>query len=526
MKTTLTFSAFLLVFCGNINAQAVNIQDSLALVDIYNSTNGPNWKYQYNWLNGPVNTWQRVTVTGDRVTAISIGSNNLSGTLPASIGNLTKLTDLSLIYGTTGGSIPSSIGNLTELTSLNLSFNQFTGSIPSTFGNLQNLQRLILGANQLSGSIPAAIGQMQSLTTLYLYTNQLSGNIPSELGNLSKLTNLTLHTNQLSGSIPAALSNITTLSELYLENNQLSGNIPPELGNLSGLVNLHINNNKLTGSIPKELGLLYALRDLDLSFNQLTGFIPPSICAIRRLDRLMLNNNKLRGKIPPRLAADQTLFMLNLSHNKLSGEVPASFSSQSFTQLNLGYNEFTFTGLETLYQNPMFINYSPQAHIHVTNNGNSFSVSAGGTLSNNTYKWFKAGEAGSTIITGDSVFYPSQPGTYLAKVTNAQAILLTLISDTINYSPAFTSTAVVQKNLLSGKIKDGQLIIFPNPVKNILHIQTTGKVTVSLADQSGKIILTKTISNKGEINVSQLPAGLYYLKNIATGEVLKIVVAK
>ena len=32
-----------------INAQ-VNVNDSLALVDLYNSTNGPNWMRNTNWL--------------------------------------------------------------------------------------------------------------------------------------------------------------------------------------------------------------------------------------------------------------------------------------------------------------------------------------------------------------------------------------------------------------------------------------------------------------------------------------------
>ena len=76
------------------------------------------------------------------------------------------------------------------------------------------------------------------------------------------------------------------------------------------------------------------------------------------------------------------------------------------------------------------------------------------------------------------------------------------------------------------KINNKSFIVYPNPAKDILHVQTTGNATVSLANQSGKILLTKTVNGKGEINVSQLPAGLYYLKNATTGELQKVVIKK
>ena len=50
-----------------------------------------------------------------------------------------------------------------------------------------------------------------------------------------------------------------------------------------------------------------------------------------------------------------------------------------------------------------------QANIPIHQNGNTLSVSAGGTLSNNTYKWFKCEETGSILVAtikGDSVFHP------------------------------------------------------------------------------------------------------------------------
>ena len=88
--TTLIF--FSILFTGNSQTGQTNVTDSLALVDLYNSTNGPGWVNNTNWLSGPVFTWYGITVTNGSVTYIFLQSNQLSGNLPASIGNLSQLT--------------------------------------------------------------------------------------------------------------------------------------------------------------------------------------------------------------------------------------------------------------------------------------------------------------------------------------------------------------------------------------------------------------------------------------------------
>ena len=201
-----------------IKAQ-VNKQDSLALVDLYDSTGGPNWTNHTNWLtSAPLSSWGGITVNTARVTKLQLGSNNLIGHLPITIGQLSNLQQLILNNNVLSDSIPSSIGNLSKLTLLYFYNNKFNGSIPSSLGNLSNLTTLGLYSNQLSGNLPSSLGQLSKLTLLTVWGNNLSGNIPSEIGALS-------------------------LSTLYLDNNHFSGTIPPLKGTYTHLT---LSSNNLT----------------------------------------------------------------------------------------------------------------------------------------------------------------------------------------------------------------------------------------------------------------------------------------
>ena len=68
--------------------------------------------------------------------------------------------------------------------SLNLRDNQLTGSIPPELGNLSNLVWLFLRDNQLTGSIPPELGNLSNLVWLYLSGNQFTGCIPASLERL------------------------------------------------------------------------------------------------------------------------------------------------------------------------------------------------------------------------------------------------------------------------------------------------------------------------------------------------------
>ncbi|XP_073301366.1 protein NSP-INTERACTING KINASE 2-like isoform X2 [Primulina huaijiensis] len=79
------------------------------------------------------------------VISLSIPSQNLSGTISRSIGNLTHLTKVLLQDNNISGPIPLELGKLPKLQELDLSDNLLTGEIPSSLSQLKKLQYLVLG---------------------------------------------------------------------------------------------------------------------------------------------------------------------------------------------------------------------------------------------------------------------------------------------------------------------------------------------------------------------------------------------
>ncbi|MCB0584535.1 MAG: VCBS repeat-containing protein, partial [Phaeodactylibacter sp.] len=352
-------TALLLFMAGTAPAQTGSREsDSLALVALYNATDGPNWTNTWD-LTQPMDMWYGVTLNGEgRVESLNLYNNQLNGVLTSNISGLTELKILNLSFNSISGPIPIEIAELSALENLNLSRTQISGSIPAQIGSLYNLSYLALFDTRLSGpippelgslsnlitlslsnssflggdlngSIPAELGNMTNLVNLFLYNNDLSGPIPAELGNLTNLESLRLHNNQLSGSIPEELANLSQLKSLWLAANQLTGSIPPSLGNLSQLVQLALYSNQLAGQIPIELGNLSQLVLFNLSDNQLSGPIPSELGTLSQLDILRLENNQLNGDIPVGLANLGGLWELFLSDNLLSGNIPAELGNLS-----------------------------------------------------------------------------------------------------------------------------------------------------------------------------------------------------
>ncbi|CAA6660884.1 unnamed protein product [Spirodela intermedia] len=175
------------------------------------------------------------------------------------------------------GGIPASIGELGNLKELSLEENMLSGEIPPSLGGLSNLSKLSLGGTCWRGGFPQTLEEILSLTSLSLHLdlsgNYLIGSLLPEIGKLKNLNTLNLSRNRLSGEIPSSIGDCQVLEFLLLESNLFQGVIPWELSKLKGIQELDLSRNRLSGEVPEFLEGL-SLRRLNLSYNSLEGEVP------------------------------------------------------------------------------------------------------------------------------------------------------------------------------------------------------------------------------------------------------------
>ncbi|MCP4218273.1 MAG: hypothetical protein GY765_26795, partial [bacterium] len=350
----------------------ISPEERQALIALYNSTGGGSWRARGNWTDpdtgqfsapGTEHTWYGVTTNTkqNHVVKLELRINDMEGTLPAELNNLTELTELRLdnnrLSGTLPdlsaltklthfelgansltGNLPAWINNFSNLIVLNLYNNAFSGTLPE-IGNLTQLQDLILYNNYFTGSLPASLSLLTSLESLGLENNQFSGTLP-DLTQLTQLINLNLSKNQFSGPIPD-VSGAASLRYFYLGTNQFSGTIPAWVNNLSQLYYFYVEKNQLTGPIP-DMSNMLEVTAIQMYDNQLSGPIPASLGSLPNLGTLSLHNNNLSGSIPPELGNLSELRTLGIGGNQLSGTIPPElFSLPNLNTLNLYGNNLS-----------------------------------------------------------------------------------------------------------------------------------------------------------------------------------------
>lgn len=177
-----------------------------ALIDLYDSTGGDKWYRNDNWCSDlPLKDWYGVhTDASGAFTGLSLGNNNLTGSLPDSFADLSSTGVINLYGNSLGGNIPSFIYGFRYL---DLSDNEFT-SIDDVKGDpsLSPIQSLDISGNKIEGRLPESIGYLPMLELLNMSDNQFSGNIPDSYGSLV-ISNFLLNGNMLTGKIPLSMQN-------------------------------------------------------------------------------------------------------------------------------------------------------------------------------------------------------------------------------------------------------------------------------------------------------------------------------
>jgi Leucine-rich repeat (LRR) protein len=311
---------------------------------------------QYNQLVAwDDKSWEFLNALGNckSLEMLSLAANNLQGSLPPSIGNLSSTNLQHLLLGggnRLSGQIPESIGKLSSLIRLTLNDNLFSGTMDGWLENLKGLQILLLNSNNFTGPIPSSISNPTQLVQLDLSDNGFGGPIPSSLGSLPQLQQLNLSNNNLQGYIPQNFGSLQ-LIDLDLSHNDLEGNTT-QIGNLDKLNQLDLSWNKFTGQIPDSLGHCYGLESIKMEQNFLNGSIPSTFSNLTTLKLLNLSHNNLSGTIPKALNVLVSLIKLDLSYNNLHGDVPRNGVFENDTAVSLEGNQGLCGGVMDLHMPP------------------------------------------------------------------------------------------------------------------------------------------------------------------------------
>lgn len=466
-------------FFTNINYAQVITQDSLALVAIYNATDGDNWINNSNWLTGNVSNWYGVTVSGNRVIDIIITNNNLTGSLPSDIGNLTMLDRLWLNNNNLT-SIPSEVVTLTglKLDNIFINNNQLT-SLPDFSVNGGPIFFYIQNNAFDFGDLEIV---NMNWSVMYYYSYAPQRKIEVDTTEIDGIVTFTInvagsnnHYQWFKDSIEIAGANATAISIQNTESGiyhcEITDTNYPDLTLTTEIVGIGLIN----GVILKDYNALVSLYNgtngdgwtdntnwkseepvslwygvtvenyrvikINLDNNLLTGSYPDQIGDLKELTELSLSHNQLTS-IPVGTNNLSSLVSLRLENTQLS-TLPNLSGLTNLQQFYLANNTLEFNDLESINIDLATISdakYSPQANLallHTKNNNQSvLKVSSEGI--NNAFQWYKSdikitGEISDSLIISDN-----NQNLYYCQITNTDFPDLTLVTENI-YLPAQVS---------------------------------------------------------------------------------------
>lgn len=234
-----------------VNQPGVSTIEYQALVDFYNAMGGSNWnnKWDINENNLSEGAWTGLSIENGHITGLNLNNtSNVSGSIPASFGNLKYLRNLSLYAGSYSKNLSTTdlnvLSELQSLETLDMRYCRIESAVPSSWSKLKKLKTIYFYSNSLKG-LPEELGEMESLVTLEAPYNQIKS-IPASIGNLANLVTLNLSDNQIEVMVKE-LENITTLKTLNLASNNIS-NIAALLSSSVNL-QLHYQNTNVEGIV-------------------------------------------------------------------------------------------------------------------------------------------------------------------------------------------------------------------------------------------------------------------------------------
>ncbi|KAL3620749.1 hypothetical protein CASFOL_035661 [Castilleja foliolosa] len=210
---------------------------------------------------------------------LDLADNRLTGTIPVSNGTTPGLDMLvntkHFHFGKNqlNGEIPQQLfnSNLT-LIHLLLENNQLTGTIPSTLGLVSTLEVVRLDRNALSGSVPRDLSNLTSVQELFLANNRLTGPVP-DLTGMNLLNYVDMSNNTFDATdIPPWFSSLQSLTSLIMESTRIQGQLPVSLFSLFQLQTVALKNNQINGTLNISSSYSNQLQVIDLQNNDVSSF--------------------------------------------------------------------------------------------------------------------------------------------------------------------------------------------------------------------------------------------------------------
>ncbi|CAN6575941.1 unnamed protein product [Malus baccata var. baccata] len=186
-------------------------------------TNLTRLQVDQNYMSGPI---PKSFANMASLKHFHLNNNSFSGQIPPELSKASNLLHLLVDNNNLSGYLPPEFSMLPNVRIIQCDNNNFRGTeIPASYGNLSRLTKLSLRNCSLQGEIPD-FSRIANFSDIILSDNHLNGSIPESFYDLPALEKVSLHDNFITGSVPAMWRNIPFSTRarfaLDLRNNLLS----------------------------------------------------------------------------------------------------------------------------------------------------------------------------------------------------------------------------------------------------------------------------------------------------------------